>query len=212
MKRLPDSTGVYESLDGARIFRDDIDDILSFLEQGGLRIEITSRNYAFDSIEDVETHLGSRPAALTIRGFSKERTFRAVEIEIEGRRLTLSGDTEELGTSAYTLRDHIRSLRFSPLWLRFWLWWMIGVAFFVADLLAPKNLSSWRSILGWLPIVFYGFAVVTWMARRALGGLRLTRRHEGGFLKRNANSIGLLLIGGIVGALATRIVVVLTSK
>ena len=37
-------------------------------------------------------------------------------------------------------------------------------------------------------------------------GVRLTRRHEGGFFRRNADNIMLLLGGAVVGAIATKLV------
>ncbi len=206
MRRLPESKRLYVAVKEARVFRDDLEDIVSLFSEAGLQVQVSAGNYAFDSLEEMHKHTGARPKEVTIKGVDPADRWSALEVEVEDGHIILSGSTELASGLAFRVRDQVQRLAFEPPLGRFLFWWIFGVALLLIDWLVPDGTSNWHRALTLSPVAAYAIGFATFPVRRVFCGVHLTRRHETGFWNRNKDALILLVLGAVIGGIISAVI------
>lgn len=202
MKHFPSSTRLYEKLESVRVYLDDLEGLVAEMRNAGLRVTIRSGSIEFDSLEELRQVQGVRPSSLSLIAELRDKAWDRIEIDLSGSDIAFSAsDTDALGPIAFRVRDKLRGTQLHSTLLLPSLWWTLGFSISMGALLATHpSVRTWGINLG---LGSYTLALATWIARRGLWGVRLRRRHEGGFWKRNADSVLLLLLGAVLGSVIT---------
>ena len=205
MKSLEPPSSLSERIEGLRITRDDVDFLIELFRRDVAPPKLSDDHFEFDSLDEFIASKGYAPTKLEIESTTTDGPHRRISAKFEGDSVWLYGSRE---TPFHEAKEFLRTKR--P-WtygaLNPWPWLfgaMVLSSVFVT--LAGQAEKKHEPISEW-PLYFLGaalvMAVIGFLYRRFDFGLRLTRRHEGGFWKRNAEKIGLMLVGGVVGALMT---------
>lgn len=214
MRLLPkiDSFSVSQSI--LRIHRDDVEHIEDLLRAGGLTLTYKDDTYEYDTLDELIQRRGTTPKDFEIQANSGGKFGNNLTVYFYRDRIRVYAlYPENLGVIPSQITDVLRSLGsrgswiFNPgLWsFVFLLGWApswLGYKFAVSGLDSSEQLRH----LGFAGVVF-GYAI-QW----GYCGIHLTRKHEGGFFKRNADKIWLLLIGTVIGSVVTHLFTVLGHK
>ncbi len=207
MKKKKDES-LREDISPVRLLRDDLERILDTLREAQLEVTLSDSTHVFDSLEDVISGRGQRPRRLKIKG---GRGYDSVSIDIRGPQATLSAYGDLLGLG-HQLKSILQAS--IPLRARFlnpWIMFFAIQALFVFDeffLLFHRGSQTLTfSRLFILPALFLVGLLLAAITDRHLNyGVLLKRRHVGGFWKRNADQLFLLILGTILGAIVTLVV------
>jgi hypothetical protein len=206
MRKKQDSPVQSKTYEGVKLYRDDIDLILSLFHENEYTTYISDKEFEFESLNELIDKRGIAPTYFYIKG--KDKEHESVSISFEKNRLTINSysDVKKVSTIIFSqIRDIIES-RMSKIYkiLNPGLYISILVAIFLF-LIALATLSKERaiSLSSWLPLLFAVPILAT-----IIGGVYrdnihrvviLKRKHEGGFWKQNADKIWLLILGGLIG-------------
>jgi hypothetical protein len=211
MKKVQAPVHLSESIEGIRLFRDDIEHLIETFRQQSLEVTLSDKDYEYSSLQELIDTKGLRPSYLRFKVARNDISLRGAEVWIEKARAWLTCDGEEPFRALwFELRAflseripwHYRAL--NP-----WIWGLVASLLISADVqaLADKNLGG--KVPEWLHALVLGLIAIFLVAlvhRRTNFGLILRRRHEGGFWKRNAERLLLLLLGAVLGAAVKAIV------
>src|ERR1041385_295765 len=197
------SNDVIESINGVRLFRDDLDQIVNYFEKRTLHLTISDSINSYESLAEVAEHRGNRPARLSFRGTGAD-SFPSIVINFERSEARLhSHFSSDLRSFAYELKDFLsRRVPWDYKVFNPWIWWAVFWCFQLSVLvLFPPStqvitLPAWVWRLSILLLFIWLFCLAH---RRLNFGLHLTRKHETGFFRRNADRVILLLIGSVLG-------------
>lgn len=202
-------SGTLERRYGAiRLHLDDLEQVVALLRQADLTVTISDSLYEYDDLTEVADKRGPRPRTLHING-RKQDGSSDIALRIDGYQAELRSDRAlELVALSHQLETLLESHTSPVLEVLHPVAWAAaaGIAYFL-------QASGWRIRTGdgkdmsWLfPVAFLVLALISIGSRKAFGGVSLKRRHEGGFFRRNADRLWLVVIGALLGTAVTEIV------
>jgi hypothetical protein len=192
-----------ERFEKPRVFVDDLEELFALLGSLGLATTITSGGHEFVSISELKEKRGGYLRDLKIKAI-RDRGYPYIEVTFSrfGAELTIS-DMNELGPDAFRVRDLFRTFQISNARvLGFEFWWVVGVTVFLLAWVPGLPAGS-SGVLITASIGSYGVGLALAALSTRLTGVHLRRKHEAGFWQRNRESIALLAIGAVLGAIAT---------
>lgn len=200
MKKLAPPSSNSEFIEGVRVSRDDLDFLIELFRRDVGSITLSDEHFEFDSLDEFITQRGLRPKNLKIEAEANEGRYRRIVAKFEGAHVWLHGSS---GSPFHEAKDFLMSrCPWTYRALAPWPWLLVASISFVPTMVekAKKTQGSvpeWPAylLLGALAMAAIGFAY-----RRFDFGPRLVHNHEGGFWKRNAEKIGLVLIGAVISA------------
>ena len=204
---LHESSGVVrEEFLGVRVLRDDLEQITEILREAGLTAEYSDATYKYDSLEEVQTKRGWHPGALALDARLPGSSLHKVSVTFSGARASLYCFLPEaLGAVPHRIKELLRARASS---LVFILNPAIWVALFpIGWFLKASGWSVERNGKDAWALAALLAAVLVLLAsavRYGYAGVWLRRRHEGNFLRRNADQFWLLIAGAVLGALVTK--------
>lgn len=217
MKKKEDSD-LFERVGPVRLYLDDIQGIIDTLTEANLTVSLSDSSHTFDSLDDVATARGERPRHLLVEG--RLKGSGSVKLSFDDRVwlhgnvwLSTYGGAEMLRLG-YQVREMLhrciprRAVVMRPtVFLQTFLFVLnVAAILLLGSALQVPVARPALNVAGFALIA----ALIAWLAsiadRRLNLGIFLKRRHEGGFLKRNADQLLLLLVGAILGVFGTLIV------
>jgi hypothetical protein len=199
MKTLPASTSLFERVEPVRVFLDDLEEIVGMLSSMSLDVAIIVGQIQFDSLSELREQQGASVGQLMLRGRHRETDWIEIKLDFSHRALQFSsGDTRQLGPQTFAILERARALRYFPFWLKLWPWFASAWTLSAVSWFLPKRYLPVVTSLSLLLIA--GVSTALWL-RTGATWIRLRRRHEGGFWKRNSDKILLLFIGTLIGTL-----------
>lgn len=214
MKKKEEPRVLTAPFKGVRLFRDDIEYVIQLMKEHSLEVTIGDSSYNYDSLDDLIQTRGTRPKELICSATGDRKEAVSIELSVDQRGRASLTEYSETGQHLlwYQLRDFLTKsvpwrYRFaSP---AFWGIAAFSLAYMDLQLLTKPIPHAPR----WLhPLVLLITLIwpLTLLDRQLNFGLNLRRQHEGGFWRRNADKIALLIIGALIGAIATLLVQVFT--
>jgi hypothetical protein len=205
MKKKPDSNSDSKSYRGIRLYRDDIDLMLSEFHDNEFETRIADREFEYESLDDLINKRGIAPSHIEIDGKHKDEGYEAASITFERDRVYVHSHNlrERPAYIVFTKIGQICATRGSKLYkiLNPWFYYFPLMAF--VGLLFPAFVqfkSQTPTIVCLVAIVaFLILSVVSSTYRHYQHQVILRQRHEGGFWKQNSDKIWLLIIGALVG-------------
>lgn len=208
MKPLPASSSIHVNMDGVRLYRDDVERVMSLLAGAGLVIKLKDDSFEYSSLDEVSTGAGRSPRRLNIQAKMPD-SHLGVSLDFERKQWHLyTGDPSLFGVAReceaclrkrQTVVDHL------PL---FW----IGMAGWLITSMSASAATANKIAPAILPIFIFSGLVLLATA----GGLRLYLslypriilrfKHEAGFLSRNREQLLLLIGSAGVGAVIAELI------
>ncbi len=202
MKKI-ESNDVFETVEGIVLFRDDLEDLIGRMRLRSLEPKISDPDTVYDSLDELHQLKGDRPKNVSISARSQE-PYASVTVNLEkGKAWVTAHGSAELRSFAFELKDAVsRRVPWYHKPMDPWIWALI--TFFL--------LSATQGVIRY-PVLAYSLITaalislvilaLSFVVSRVNYGVRLTRRHEGGFFTRNRDKILLLLLGSAIGAIGT---------
>lgn len=191
-----------ERVEGIQISRDDIDFLIELFHHDVGQPVISDDHFEFDSLDEFIENRGIKPALLRIESTMHEGGYRHISAEFEGNRVFLHASRN---APFHEVKEFLHSKQpWSYRVLNPWLLFMLLII--CANVLngivniAKINKQDFPEWTVYSLGILLAIALGGFIYRGFNFGLRLTRRHEGGFWKRNAEKIALTTIGAIIGA------------
>ncbi len=214
MKKIPESPASSKTYKGIQLYRDDVELILSLLQENEFTVPIRDKTFEYDSLDELIKKCGITPTYFEINAKLKSApSYRAsvsLSFEREGLHLQSYGDEQKEPKIVFArIRDilDVKSTRLykilNPLiWFALItpVYWIYPTKIYYREL---SQLPLWFHILSILSI---GTFISAALYRRLRHQVILKRKHEGGFLKRNADKIWLLVIGTVFGIILKLII------
>lgn len=205
MKKIPDSSSQLKFYEGIRLYRDDIELILSILSENEYAVQISDKEFQFESLDELINKRGIAPTYFEIAGSQKEGGYQSIGISFD-KKIYIHSYSNAQKTSKIVfagIRDICES-RMSKIYkiLNPWFYYFPAII-----LVWPAiSLLVWgkENTLGdaWLPVlatVFLAAWIISGLYRYVRRQVILRRRHEGGFWKQNSDRIWLLILGAVIG-------------
>jgi hypothetical protein len=206
------STTFSESVDGIRVFRDDIEDILSLLTIKSFNIEIHDSTAVYEDLDELITLKGNHVLSIEIKGDKKIGDWNREWVSIKfGKRdvLIFASGSEFMYAFGYELEGFFKSKIawynriFNP-------WYFIIPPCLFSTLLIGNydkySKTAFYQFSMWLMASFIFLSIISLAIRYFNYGVTLTRRHEYGFWNRNKDKILLMIIATIFGSILTLII------
>jgi hypothetical protein len=205
MKKIPDSSSQSKFYEGIRLYRDDIELILSIISENEYAIQISDKEFQFDSLDELIDKRGIAPTYFEIAGSRKEGGYESVTISFD-KRIHIHSHSHDQKTSKIVfarIRDICES-RMSKIYkiLNPWLYYFPAVILIwpaIAVLVKVKETTLGEAWLLVLATVFLTAWILSGLYRYIRRQVILRRRHEGGFWKQNSDKIWLLILGAVIG-------------
>ncbi len=200
MKKLPPPNSLYETIEGLRLTRNDVETIIHIFLRDFGSVKLSDNHFEFDSLEEFIKSNGVKPARLIIEAVDNNEFYRKIGATFEGNCVRLWGSQN---TPFYEVKELLCS---KSQWifklLDPWLWIVLLMIFGMVVLpFLNRILESMPDLVVHVtlgaPLILFGVAL---LYRRCLLGLRLVYSSEGGFFKRNAEKILLMFVGAVIGA------------
>ncbi len=213
MKKIPDSPGSSKDYEGIQLYRDDIELILLALQENEFDVEIKDEELEYDSLDELIEKRSITPNHFEINaGLKADRHGGFVKLSFKRKGVHLSSygfGYKEPQIVFARIRDILdaKSTRLYKI-LNPFIWfvlitpvfWIYPAKIYYREL---SQLALWSHILS---ILSLGIFISVALYRRLRHQVILKRKHEGGFLKRNADKIWLLVIGTVFGIILKLII------
>lgn len=202
-----------ERIKGLLAFRNDIEGALNILTDNGLSITLQDDNHIYDNIEEVIKNVGNSPQKIKIEARNKE-TYESVSLSFDKNELSIScHGSEQMYSLGFRLKNNFAETIpwhykvFNPLIFYFTTFTPLYGITYAFDKTSGEIIRPWVLILLSLSLLL---GLFSYSLRKYAYGIRLIKRHEHGFWKRNKDnlivSIFSTLVGAILGVLGTLIV------
>lgn len=200
MKPLPKPSTISVYLEGIRLYRDDIEQLLGLLTDAGMEVKIKDDAFEYTTLDELASGAGRSPRTVKLEA-KVDNEYKSISLGFSGKRWHIfSIDPSLLGLARECearMRERQTAVVHLPI---FWI------------AMAGNIIVSTASFLGKdMPataIPFIMFGVVLLATAGCLGiyfnlypRIILRFRHEGGFLSRNRDQLILLVAGAAIGAL-----------
>ena len=212
--KLKSNTHFSELIYGIRIFRDDIEEVLTLLTKKSLKIEIHDSKNIYENIDEVINLRGNKSKKIKIEG-KDNSSFESVTIDIEGNRVWIcSSGSENMYSFGFELKDFFKSK--VPWHYKVFNPWIFGLliipAFYISNYYVDEKTNS--ILYHWVNGVCFIIDIILLLSiliRNNSYGLTLSRKHEYGFLNRNKDKIIVAVITALLGSLLTLLIQWLTK-
>ena len=206
MKKIPDSSGSSKDYEGIQLYRDDIELILFVLQENQFVVEIKDEEFEYDSLDELIEKRGITPTYFGINAELKyERHIASVSLSFKRKRVHLSsyGLGHKEPQIVFARIKDIFDSKFSKPYkiLNPWVWYFLMVPSVTVYWPRPlfSEISKMPPWLHTICILSLGPFILSSLYRHFRHQVILKRKHEGGFFKRNADKIWLLVIGTVFG-------------
>ena len=203
MKKI-ESNRVFEGIEGILLFRDDLEDIIERMRLHSLEPKIEDPSSLYDTLDELQRLKGNKPSKVSISA-TTHNPYTDIEVTVEknGHAWISANGSSELRSFAYELKDFLtKNVHWYHKFLNSWIW--TGIVYGSLVALQGANKHEWLAqlfvVLLFVSLLLLGLSLVF---NQLSYGIRLTRRHEGGFFTRNRDQILLVLLGSAIGAIAT---------
>jgi hypothetical protein len=209
------NTDYSKTIEGTKLYREDIENILSRLNSVLQKVEIHDSKNIYDNIDDVLSHNGQNPTEISISAQNSDYSLEYFTINIKKERITIySRGSEKMYALGIEIRELIKS---NGIWyykilnpsnlLFFTFLASISLALFYDKKTKTLN-PTW---LSWIVIALFLLVFFSYVYRYLWSSLTLVRKHEYGFWNRNKDKIILTSIGLILGSIITILVQLITT-
>lgn len=210
------STSYSSSIQGAKIFREEIDYIISRCSQKGIDVVISDDENVFDSIDELITMKGLRPNKVQLSGKLNGSLFDSINIDFSTAFISIrTFGTDDLVSFGYELNSYLvkripsyYNLSQHPS-IGFMIWFLS--AFCIGGAPQLKETLIFKLIV-FITILLFIFWLITYLDKKQNHKINLIRMHEHGFIKRNSDKILMMLLSALVGSILTLFVSWLISK
>lgn len=195
-----------------KLWREDVDHIISMLEEFSERVEISDRKAEFESLDELILKRGVRPKSLYFQAWGPYVSLRFDRREgYLGTWLYTNGESIEAENCFLRIKEYLLGRK---RWLNVTtvIWPIVVIAFLALGLGKQAEVLSFGRIAGTMvSLSFLAYGVLFFILRFGmLYSISLSEPHErGSFLTRHGETIlvGLITatIGAIVGWLASRL-------
>lgn len=193
------------SISNAKLYLEDIEEIIDKLNQKSLEVKISDNKNIYDNINELIEQKGTNPTSLLIEG--KGELFHSISVRIGKNYIDINAiGSESIYLCGMQLNDFIKNKKnwlLSLLHTQFLLASSMISAILLGLLIDRKTGLLPYDWLVWLPIVLYSLLIIGVTFKYFWTNLELVREHQYGFLKRNSDSIYLMIIGAVLGSLLT---------
>lgn len=191
-------------LKGIVPFRNDIERVLTILNDSGLDISIEDDNNVYDSINEVIHNVGTNPRKIEIRGKNKN-TYESVGLIFEKTKLLINcHGSEQMYSLGFRIKEYFSKTIpwhyriFNP-----WIYYFTTITPLLALTFAfDKTTGELKR--PWI-LVFFSLSLLLWffsyILRNNAYGIKLIKNHEYGFWKRNKDGLKVSIISTIIGAI-----------
>ena len=185
----------------ARIFGEDLDDLLAVFCDAGYDVELRDDTHVFDSLDDVRDLRGDHPRKLVIAAEANGTSAHLIlTLNHEGVDLYSYGDgIQELATRVQQLVEARQ-----PVWMRGpqtkLRYFLTGM---VTGLAIVMLLTRFAFQYPWIVLALSALWLPVWTLWEFGGGIWLTRRHSTDFWRIHADKLRLAVASGILGSLLT---------
>jgi len=192
---------------GVLLYRDDIEAILNLYIDKSLKTAILDYANEYDSIDELKKYAGSKVSKLFIEG-EKQSNYGKISVSVNNMHCNICTFDEELLGMAALISNLIRDkVRWQHKFLNPVIWLPLtilgGITIFNPFISHDINLSHFVIYSTWFCVLMN---IICGIDRKFNYGIRLTRKHETGFIKANKDQLLLLIIGSVLGAVLTLIV------
>lgn len=206
MKKLAIPSSETHFVNGICLRLEDLEHILGILERDNETARITDEDFEYDSFAEMCERTGPVPTVFSLEARSSEDLYKSLSIQINKGSVVLHrwGSMD----SFYEIKDFLftnRSYLFAYLNPFIWALFLVGYIILVGRFATEREISDSSLILGWFigACILLLILVISVLYRTLCCGVRLTRRHSAGFLRRNYDNIVLLLVGTVLGSLGS---------
>lgn len=201
---------------GVKLFLDDLERIADLFKEKSLELAISDKNYSYESFDEVIDKKGTRPSSLSLSA-EETKPIGSISLEVERTSTWIYASGQSVSRSFwYEIKEFLTSkVPWHYTALNPWVW---GGGFLLVS--SVYNAFSDRAPSGghavawplWFIRIFLLLWVISVVNRQLAYGVRLVRKHEGGFIKRNSDQILVAVIASIFGSLITLAVQWLMKK
>jgi hypothetical protein len=185
------NTNFSKSIYNAKLYLEDIEDIIEILNRKSLKIGIYDDNNLYENIGEVIELRGKSPKKLTINGNGE--FLESISIRIEKNEIWIhSSGSERLYSCGIELNDFIRAKKnwllssLNPYYLFASSITTLTVLIILFDKETKTLPYQW---LVWIPVTLYSLLIFRTIVKYFWRNLELVRKHEYGFFRRNKDSI-----------------------
>jgi hypothetical protein len=186
MKPLPRSKNVSVFLRGVRIYRDDVERMLTSMHEAGLTIKITDDTFEYDSLDELQKARGSSPRHLNIESSSRSEQ---ISVSMSDRCWHVSSYSEQNYELARSMEAILKARQTRLERMPIMSMTVIGGSLAYLTTGADTN-PAWikTTVLG-VALVLTLCAGIMWLYIHFRTGVILNYRHQAGFFARNRDKI-----------------------
>jgi hypothetical protein len=200
MKKLVPPSYNSKRIEGLRVDLDDLELLIEIFRRDVGSTTLSDDHFEFESLEEFIAQRGTRPKMLEVGAKAETDSFKGIGVKFEGSNAWLHGTN---GTPFHEAKEFLNSRR--PWTFRAldpFLWFMVSLlSLVVISVMAEIAKKEQGQIPDWPAYILFGaigLSAIGFIYRRVDFGLRLVRSHERGFWARNAEKIGLILVGAVI--------------
>lgn len=210
------NTDYIKRIEGVKLFREDIEFLLSRIEKILSKVEIHDSKNVYDNIDEVILHQGQNPKEISITARNKDLSLEYFSLDFKKDYVTIySRGSEKMYSFGLEIGELIKNKEdeyyriINPNRL---LYILLLVTMFSTLFIDQKTKTLSQPWLLWVICVLAIITIVSYFYKYLWVGLTLVRRHEYGFWNRNKDKIILSLLGLILGSIITLLFQLITSK
>lgn len=210
------NTDYSKRIEGVKLFREDIEVILSRIENKLPKVEIHDSNNVYVNIDEVISHKGQNPKEISITARNKDLSLEYFSLDFKKDYVTIhSRGSEKMYSFGLEIGELIKNKEdkyyriLNPNSLLFISFLVTICSTFFIDKKTKNLTQPW---LLWVISVLAIITIVSYFYKYLWVGLTLVRRHEYGFWNRNKDKIILSILGLILGSIITLLFQLIISK
>ena len=196
---------ISKHLPPVKLYLDDVNEIVSRLQSLCSKIEYSTKNYEFESLDELKQNCGSNLKELAIQGRSP---YISVDIRKHDVHLYTSGESETTIGLYYSLKEFLQQKSgWYSKFLNIWLWGTLLWIFLIVFSNVIKELKDLPDILKYfyifLSFIFF-FFLLSLLNRWKGSTIYLENRYKvSNFWERNKDKIITTIIGALIGTFLT---------
>lgn len=210
------NTNYSKRIEGTKLYREDIEFIISRVEKSLQKVEIHDANNMYDNIDEVIEHQGLNPKKITINAEKVGSSLEYFSLDVNKNYVVIiSRGSEEMYSLGLEIEERIKSredkfyTKSKPtrsLYLT-----IITLLYLFFGNHEQKGIIYKQSLI--CIVIFLAIiTLISFSYKYLWNNLTLSRRHDYGFWIRNNDKIILTLISMIIGSILTIFLQLIISK
>lgn len=217
MRKTPDPSSDSKFYKGICLYRDEIDHILSILQEKGYEIKITDKEFEYNSLDDLIEKRGVTPRYFKIEGKGRGHTYEwplSIIFDKESIHINSSNLSNQADFNIYIKASDVCSSHYSKLYkiLNPWTYLYPLILGIYLERSVFKITGTELQVYLALLIIGVTALIISIIYRERRHQVILVRRHIGGFWKQNSDKIWLLIIGALIGGFSKTIIDMILKK